>query len=304
MVILLAFSITYTCLCQIHHKEISYSRNILIPSPFKQISDRSFDPFYEIDKKSIKDSIEQNHNIQSPKPIAGTITKFLGASLLTGLLMITDEPSWKYTHSVYKKSSAIKTGVDYSVYIGDGKFSFALAGLFVIDGFLENNYKAKKTSYEIVESMLISGITVQSLKRIFGRESPAACSRESGKWNFLPNLHEYNKHQTKYYAFPSGHITTITSTLTVIANNFPEYKWFKPLSYGIIGLVGVGLVAKNMHWYSDLPIGVFLGYSIGNLISRPKNNVSSEDHEKNDEYLKLSPYINLNHSGVQLSFHF
>jgi hypothetical protein len=289
--------------CQIHNKSALFSRSFSTSEPFDYKKEKTKYQINIPENKILKDTINNSHGFKPCKLLGEHFTNFLGASLLTGLLLIPDEALHKFTRDLYKENPSIKTALDYTVNIGDGKYSFALAGLYLIDGFVQNNYRAKKTSYEIIESMLVSGITVQALKRIFGRESPAANSARTGRWRPFPNLQEYEKHQPKFYAFPSGHITTITSTLTVIANNYPEYKWLKPVSYGLIGLVGVSLAAKNMHWYSDFPIGVFLGYTIGNMISKPKPNESPETIE-NEEYLHLSPYYNPYHSGVQLTFHF
>jgi hypothetical protein len=54
-------------------------------------------------------------------------------------------------------------------------------------------------------------------------------------------------------------------------NNYPEEKWIKPLGFTAIGLVGYSLVAKGWHWYSDLPLGFYLGYTIGNIVTPPEN---------------------------------
>jgi len=42
------------------------------------------------------------------------------------------------------------------------------------------------------------------------------------------------------------------------------------------GIVGIGLVAKGMHRYSDLPLGAAIGYPIGNLVSRRSDGNGTE----------------------------
>jgi hypothetical protein len=303
-VVILLFLIYCKGFCQIHDKSIFYSKGYPSSRYLIEKDERSDKSLIRVEKKPTKDSINKCMNFFKNNSLGQTITHLLGASLMTGFLMLSDDYTWKITHDARKNSDALKEGFDYAVEVGDGKYNLALAGLFAINGFLGNSYRSKKTSLQIIESLLLSGLAVQTLKRVFGRESPAMNSAPTGKWRPFPRLEDYNRHQPKYYAMPSGHITTITTTLTVIANNYPEYKWIKPVSYGIIGLVGVGLVSKNMHWYSDLPLGVFLGYSIGNLLSKPKSNEMQPESDQSKDSFRLSPYVNSHHSGIQLSVPF
>ena len=152
-------------------------------------------------------------------------------------------------------------------------------------GLITGNKREVKTAFDITESLIASGLMVQGLKRVFGRESPASASFKSGKWRPFPKPKLYQKNQPKYYSFPSGHITTISSTMAVLYNNYPEYNWLKPLGYGLNGATGVSLMAKDMHWLSDFPIGVFLGYTFGNIISRSvvaaEGNTVTEDAKVN-----------------------
>ena len=120
-----------------------------------------------------------------------------------------------------------------------------------------------------MEALIASGLVVQVLKRVTGRESPQAATSGTGRWQFFPNIQQYQKHQSKYYAFPSGHITTTMATVTVIAENYPEVGWIRPVGYGIVGLLGISLVNVGYHWYSDLPLGIALGYTFGKIIAHP-----------------------------------
>ena len=144
---------------------------------------------------------------------------------------------------------------------------------------------------------------MQILKRIFGRESPAAATQHSGNWKLFPNLDDYQDNQPKYYAYPSGHITTLTATITVLANNFPEAKWIKPVGYTMIDVCGIGLVSRGMHWYSDLPMGIFLGYTFGNLIA-PEVKIGEHSNDPSASSLKFSPLFLGSGMGLSLSYNF
>jgi membrane-associated phospholipid phosphatase len=133
-----------------------------------------------------------------------------------------------------------------------------------------------------VEAFLATGITVQLLKRITGRQSPAAATHLTGRWKFLPRMQQYAKHPTSYYAFPSGHISTAMATLTVVADNYPDQNWLKPVGYTLVGALGTGLVAKGMHWYSDLPLGIAVGYVFGKVAASPQTPGKPVASEKED----------------------
>ncbi|MEP7219905.1 MAG: phosphatase PAP2 family protein, partial [Bacteroidota bacterium] len=108
---------------------------------------------------------------------------------------------------------------------------------------------------------------VQFLKHTTGRESPFCATTPTGRWALLPNQIEYAKHVPHYDAFPSGHIATALATLTVISENYPDQQWIKYIGYPVVGAVGVALVATSIHWWSDLPLGIALGYHFGKIVS-------------------------------------
>ncbi len=222
----------------------------------------------------------------------------------TGALMLIDQKGWDANKSLYNNSEPFHELSDIGVNFGDEKYHFLVAGLFTVFGFTNDSPVALKTASNIVEAVIASGVGVQVMKRIFGRESPAVSSRSSGRWQFFPNLKKYQENQPKYYAYPSGHITTLTATVTVIANNYPHEKWIKPIGYSMIGLCGIGLVSRGMHWYSDLPLGIFLGYTFGNLISPPESDSETSVLGREISNVKVSPLFFGGDIGFSLSYNF
>ena len=220
----------------------------------------------------------------------------------TGALMMIDEQGWQTNRRLFNQSTAFHNLSDFGVNLGNEKYHFMVAGLFGAYGLISSDSRSLKTASNLVEVIIASGVTVQLLKRIFGRESPAVATEAGGEWTFFPNLKEYQKHQPKYYAYPSGHLTTLTAAVTVIANNYPEAKWIKPVGYSLIGICGLGLVSRGMHWYSDLPIGFFLGYTFGNLISPQKETPASAEPSVSNAH--FTPLIGFDNLGVQFSLNF
>ena len=142
-----------------------------------------------------------------------------------------------------------------------------LALLFGAYGFIADDSRALRTASQTVEVILACGAVVQFLKHTTGRESPFCATTPTGRWALFPNQIEYAKHVPHYDAFPSGHIATALATLTVIADNYDDQKWIRYIGYPVIGAVGIGLVATSIHWWSDIPLGLALGYSFGRIVS-------------------------------------
>jgi membrane-associated phospholipid phosphatase len=206
----------------------------------------------------------------------------------TGALMLVDEQGWLANRRLFNESKTFHNLSDFGVALGNEKYHFMIVGMFGAWGLINHDSRSLKTASNLVEAIIASGVSVQLLKRVFGRESPVASK-------------EYQKHQPKYYAYPSGHITTLTAAVTVLANNYPEAKWIKPVGYSLIAICGVGLVSRGMHWYSDLPAGFFLGYTFGNIISPEQEVTQTQDSEAK---LHLSPLLGFNNLGLQLSLDF
>ncbi len=199
------------------------------------------------------------------------IPTLLTIGALTGSLMLVDQQGWKAENKMFKKSLIDHRIANVTVNMGDGRYQFLSAAAFALPGIIFHDHRALKTGSNIVEAILSTGLLVQVLKRMTGRQSPSASTENGGDWDPFPSIRQYQKDQPAFYSFPSGHLSTATAILTVIANNYPEEKWIKPVGYPLLGLLSLSLVSKGMHWYSDLPLAFFLGYSFGNIIAPEKD---------------------------------
>ena len=199
------------------------------------------------------------------------LPEFVGLTVLTGVLLTTDRKTWTITRRAYKTSEFVHVASDYAVGVGNGISQLGFVSALATYGLLAGDRQALRTASQSVEAVLASGVAVQFLKHVTGRESPITTTRTRGRWKFFPRLGEYHKKEPKYYAFPSGHISSTMAILTVVMNNYPNEDWIKPVGYSAVALLGAGLVAKGMHWYSDLPLGIAMGYLFGNVVSGPEN---------------------------------
>ncbi len=197
----------------------------------------------------------------------------------TAAMIIYDNQLWTPVAKEYSTNKTFQTTSDLFVDVGDGRFQFGLAGAYAAYGFIAGDKRAIRTASQICEVILASGGVVQLLKHVTGRQSPIdITANPTGVWDWFPNQIKYLYHTSNYDAFPSGHLTTVLATLTVIANNYPEQAWIKPVGYAVCAGVSMGLVAQSIHWWSDFPLAVALGIGFGNLLSpNPDGDVSVAD---------------------------
>jgi membrane-associated phospholipid phosphatase len=175
-------------------------------------------------------------------------------AVATVALVAADEPIWRRTHQWYTGSSTVKFLSDKVEYLGDGRPQFGLAAAFAAYGLVFGDSRAFRTGSEIAETILASGTVVQVLKHITGRESPFVSTRYGGRWDLFPNQVEYAKHVPRYDAFPSGHVTTLLASVTVVIENYPEWWWARPVGYASVVGLAVAMGNTGIHWYGDYPL--------------------------------------------------
>jgi membrane-associated phospholipid phosphatase len=163
--------------------------------------------------------------------------------------------------------------------LGEGLPSLAIgAGLFTY-GKITHDYRSVSTAGQLVESFLIMGITTQFLKRITGRESPSVATKPGGRWQFFTNPKTYQQSVPSHDAFPSGHLATLMSTVTILSGNYPEKHWIKPVGYSVTGLVGMAMINNGVHWAGDYPLALGLGY-LAAKITLKTNQIFVVKHKK------------------------
>jgi membrane-associated phospholipid phosphatase len=234
-----------------------------------------------------------------------SIPTILGLSAVTLGFVAIDQHLYHASKVFYKSSTDAKSASDFFVSLGDGKSQFLMAGAFAAYGVFASDQRALRTASQTVEAVVATGVVIQVLKHISGRESPAAAGdMHRGTWRPFPNLKEYHSNQTKYYAFPSGHIATAMAALTVVAENYHEAGWIRPVGYPVVGLIGISLVNKGFHWYSDLPLGVAIGYVMGKVASHPEAAMEETISEEKALTMSITPAVSVDGGGVQFSVFF
>lgn len=214
----------------------------------------------------------------------------LGITAATGLLIAADQYLWERTYKIgdqthishegqQKTIAQTKIpGFDYTVrlngphdwgtglyFLGDGVTHFSIAAGFLTYGLAKDDARALQTTSQLAEGIFANGFVVQVLKHTTGRENPNTLTAPGGKWRFFPNQKDYAKNVAKYDAFPSGHLSTAMVTVTVISMNYPEHRWIRPVGYTLMTALGFEMVNNGVHWYSDYPLAVGMGYLFGKI---------------------------------------
>jgi hypothetical protein len=147
--------------------------------------------------------------------------------------------------------------------LGEGIPPILLAGGILTYGLIKKDYRAQSTASQVMQALITMGITTQAVKRISGRESPFRSTTSGGRWSPLPSFSTYKNNVSRFDAFSSGHMGTMMTSFVVIAENYPEKKWIRPVGYSIMTLVGLTMMNTGVHWAGDYPLALGLGYVCG-----------------------------------------
>jgi hypothetical protein len=217
-------------------------------------------------------------------------TKYLkawGAIILsTGVLIVYDQKITKQTQRLgrfLKLGNSENTKATFKVggsallrrpddvgslfyFMGDGWVTISLVGGFFVNGYLNDNPRMLQVSSQLAQGLLLTGLTTQIIKRSTGRESPVRATKPGGRWRFFPKTSDFQKNISAYDAFPSGHLATTMTTFMILSENYPDHPWIKPVGITVMSLLGFQMVNNSVHWASDYPLALGIGYMIGKTI--------------------------------------
>jgi hypothetical protein len=153
-------------------------------------------------------------------------------------------------------------------FIGDGSVHLGIMAGFLTYGYFNDmDSKALSVGSQLAEGLFDVGIATQFLKHTTGRQSPFKSTSPRGKWDLFPNQFDYANNVASYDAFPSGHLATTMMTITVLANNYPDNVYINPIGYTLMGLLSFQMLNNEVHWASDYPLAIAIGYTFGTIVS-------------------------------------
>ncbi|MDQ6829342.1 MAG: phosphatase PAP2 family protein [Gemmatimonadota bacterium] len=185
-------------------------------------------------------------------------------------------------------------------FLGDGWTDILLAGGFGAYGTLRHDWRAQSTATQIASALIASGAITQTLKRITGRQSPRQATASGGLWRPLPGFKEFNANVDSYDAFPSGHLSDAMATVTIIAGNYPERRWIRPVGYSLMAGLSLAMVNSGVHWVGDYPAALAIGALVGEITVARGRSIERDGIQSTKHSVHFIPLLAPNAIGVRI----
>lgn len=186
-----------------------------------------------------------------------------------GTLMAVGD--WEIKHFLLRNRTAGWTSITNQVEpFGNAYSPYLLGGLYLA-GVIAKDRKLENAGLMSAKSLLISTLIYTTVKSIVRRGRPA----------YYDSPFEYNRPFTmdKFHtSFPSGHMNTVTTVATALAEIYgPKHPWVPWVSYTIAIATGATRMYQTRHWSSDVWIGASLGYFVTKSVFRHQREM---EHKK------------------------
>ena len=210
----------------------------------------------------------------------------------TGVLIANDESIYEN----FKRYQAQNPWVDKLSpkisLLGDWGVDCGIAGLFFLGGVLLKDRKARDTGLMAWETLLHTGLLVQVVKHLAGRQRPEAENGLDYWYGPKAFFKRYSLGSFSHFdSFFSGHTVSAWGLATVIAENYKNHAWVPVTCYGLATLAGLSRVTEDAHWLSDVFLGAAIGYAVGRMVVRNRN-----------QRLQFSPALTPGGAGLAVSY--
>jgi membrane-associated phospholipid phosphatase len=222
-----------------------------------------------------------NDAVYVGKEISSLSTKsvLIGAGIISGtaLSFLFDEE----VRSLFNKNySGGNDGFSAINGFGNLYYAGAFSGAVYLGGLAFGSEEVRTTGRLLMESLLLSGVTVSVLKFSIGRSRPY---NNLGHTDF-----RWFEIEDKYESLPSGHSAVAFSMASVIAGRIDKW-WAYPICYSFAGMTAFARIHYDKHWLSDVLMGSAIGIISGNVINAAEEN---RKNNKNHSRLQITPYLN------------
>ena len=221
-------------------------------------------------------SLLHNFGEQATKPIRFSAKQWLvsGVALgITATLFCVDDDIDDWATTQKEKHNWVNISSPVISELG-GRYGVYLVGAIGTLSAVFKKQKRVQTSLLATQAMITSGVWVNVIKTLTGRERPKGAylysQSKGGKWNgplarFDRDL-AFDKSNFAFDAFPSGHTATAFSIATVFASQYNESKVIPIISYSLASMVGISRLTEHEHWASDVFAGALFGYLCGKQV--------------------------------------
>ena len=121
----------------------------------------------------------------------------------------------------------------------------------------------------VIQALAITAATTALLKWTTGRPYPLHGGDPNAPDvldhpSYARDLHPFNT--SGDWAWPSGHTSAFTSVVAAWAAYDPDHVAIPLVGYPIAAAIGLGMIAGDRHWTSDVIAGGLFGYAIGSSV--------------------------------------
>jgi len=224
-------------------------------------------------------------------PVRWDTTDWITATLVSGAAIGLYEndvkiQKWVLDHKTTTTNNIGDTVTDF----GHGKYTPVILGGMYLYGHVTADDKFGKTVLLSVESFVLTGVFVQTIKHAAHRHRP---NTDDPPHTFDgPSFHSTSSNSS----LPSGHASSAFAVASVIASEYDNF-FVPPLAYSIAAITALNRVSHNAHWMSDIFVGSAIGYFTGKAVV-----ASHRNNKKGD--LDLTPIAGNGLTGMILTYSF
>lgn len=172
--------------------------------------------------------------------------------------------------------------------VGPDRVALSTVGAFAVTGLALRNKQFTRTSFNLVEAMVLTKAATGFFKGLAGRTRPYA---NANPWDVNTAAFS-SQHQLK--SMPSGHTSRAFAIASVVAHDYPQ--WYVQIpAYTFAASAGVQRIRSGNHWLSDVVVGGALGYLIGRTVAR-------DGRPKSEGRVTYDPIVGGNQLGLRIRF--
>lgn len=204
-----------------------------------------------------------------------------GGIVTTGLIIHGFDDDIRTSFQNFRSPSSDRFSQNFAEPIGSGLYSLGGSALLLGVGYLTDDERLQRTSYQAFKAFILTGGATVILKQLTHRPRPYEIPN--------PNLwYGPTGISGTYDAFPSGHTSTAFAVASVYAHSYADKPWVGITAYSLASLTGLSRIHDDVHWASDVFFGAAFGWYVGRTIV------------KTDSQLMILPTGN----GVSVSYRF
>jgi membrane-associated phospholipid phosphatase len=172
--------------------------------------------------------------------------------------------------------------------VGPDRVALSTVGVFAVTGLALRKKQFTRTSFNLVEAMVLTKAATGFFKGLAGRARPYA---HANPWDVNTAAFS-SQHELK--SMPSGHTSRAFAIASVIAHDYPQ--WYVQIpAYTFAASAGVQRIRSGNHWLSDVVVGGALGYLIGQTVAR-------DGRPATDGRVTYDPIVGGNQLGLRVRF--